>query len=152
MPRYVDSMLELRTSVYTKIELATLGEEVTVAQEPRGSFFFSGGMKKSRQYNKQKVKNKRNTTNLRGWISIHTDCSTREHLWTTKGQIHRTRASAKELKEDKMAPPIHTEHFHTDGHFDRATTMISVVNNAVNSFVMRSTISWNKVAPLDNTT
>ena len=71
--------------------------------------------------------------NLRGWISIQTNCCSQEHfLWTTKGQIHRTRTSAKNLKEDKIARPIHTEHF----HIDEATTLIFVVNGT--NAVMRS--------------
>ena len=44
----------------------------------------------------------------------------------------------------------HTEYFYSGG----ATTMNFIVNgaNAVNSFIMRSTIPWNMVAPNDNTT
>ena len=49
-----------------------------------------------------------------------------------------------------MDPQIPSEYF----HFDGATTLIFVVNeaNAVGSFVMRSTISWNMVVELDSTT
>ena len=98
-------------------------------------FFETDGMKKSRQFKKRQKQ--ANTMNLRGWISIQTNCCSQEHfLWTTKGQIHRTRpsrsTSAKILKEDKIAPPIHTEHFHIDG----ATTLIFVVNGT--NAVMRS--------------
>ena len=54
------------------------------------------------------------------------------------------------LREAKIDPPIDIVCFLSGG----ATTMIFIVDVAsvVNSFVMRSPISWNMVVPLDNTT
>ena len=47
-----------------------------------------------------------------------------------------------------MDPPIHTDYIHAGG----ATTLIFIVNgaNAISSFVMRSTISWNMAVPPGN--
>ena len=54
------------------------------------------------------------------------------------------------LREDRVDPPIHAVYFHSG----EATTMNFIVNgtNAVNSFIMRSTIPWKRCVPRDNTT
>ena len=46
------------------------------------------------------------------------------------------------LREDRVDPPIHAVYFHSGG----ATTMNFILNgtNAVNSFIIRSTIPWKR--------